>query len=91
MRTEIGGRAISNDRSARCAPRRRERIPGERALSNRGISLEVGDKQAAIDLVVVAENGVAIPELGRSVRRNVIRSIEQMTGLEVVEVNIRCC
>lgn len=66
----------------------RERIPGARASSNQGISVEVGDKQAAVDLVVVAEHGVAITELGRSVRRNVIGSIEQMTGLEVVEVNI---
>lgn len=66
----------------------RERIPGARASSSQGVTVEVGEKQAAIDLIVVVEYGVAISELARSVRRNVIGSVEQMTGLEVVEVNI---
>jgi uncharacterized alkaline shock family protein YloU len=34
------------------------------------------------------EYGVSIADLSRSVRRNVIGAVEQMTGLEVVEVNI---
>jgi uncharacterized alkaline shock family protein YloU len=66
----------------------RERIPGARASSTQGVTVEVGEKQAAIDLVLVVEYGVAIAELARGVRRNVIDGIEQMTGLEVVEVNI---
>ncbi len=66
----------------------RERIPGARASSSQGVTVEVGETQAAIDLVLVVEYGVAITELARGVRRNVIGSIEQMTGLEVVEVNI---
>lgn len=66
----------------------RERIPGARASSTQGVTVEVGEKQAAIDLVLVVEYGVAIAELARGVRRNVINGIEQMAGLEVVEVNI---
>jgi uncharacterized alkaline shock family protein YloU len=50
--------------------------------------VEVGERQAAIDLEVMVEYGVPIAELARAVRRNVIAAIEQMTGLEVVEVNI---
>ena len=50
--------------------------------------VEVGERQAAIDLTIVVEYGVAIVELARAIRRNVISAIEQMTGLEVVEVNI---
>ena len=66
----------------------RERIPGARASSSQGVTVEVGERQAAVDLIIVVEYGVAILELARAIRRNVITSIEQMTGLEVVEVNV---
>jgi uncharacterized alkaline shock family protein YloU len=65
-----------------------ERIPGARSSSSQGVSVEVGEKQAAVDLDVVVEYGVPIGQLAQSIRRNVIGAIEQMTGLEVVEVNI---
>jgi uncharacterized alkaline shock family protein YloU len=65
-----------------------ERIPGGRASNTQGVSVEVGERQAAVDLTIVVEYGVAIADLARSIRRNVIGAIEQMTGLEVVEVNI---
>lgn len=54
-----------------------------------GVSVEVGERQAAADLDLVAEYGIAIPELAAAVRRNVINAIERMCGLEVTEVNIR--
>jgi uncharacterized alkaline shock family protein YloU len=66
----------------------RERIPGASASSGQGVAVEVGEKQAAVDLEMVVEYGAAIPELARAVRKNVINAIERMTGLEVVEVNI---
>jgi uncharacterized alkaline shock family protein YloU len=66
----------------------RERIPGASASAGQGVSVEVGEKQAAIDLQIMVEYGVSIPDLSRSIRRNVIGAVEQMTGLEVVEVNI---
>ena len=65
-----------------------ERIPGGRASTSRGVTVEVGEKQAAIDLDLVVEYGVPIAQLAQSVRRNVISTVEQLTGLEVVEVNI---
>lgn len=65
-----------------------ERIPGARASSSRGVTVEVGEKQAAVDLDVVVEYGVPIAQLAQAIRRNVIGAIEQMSGLEVVEVNI---
>jgi len=65
-----------------------ERIPGARASSGRGVTVEVGEKQAAIDLDVVVEYGVPIAQLAQSIRRNVVDAVEQMTSLEVVEVNI---
>ncbi|MFF3454005.1 Asp23/Gls24 family envelope stress response protein [Streptomyces sp. NPDC002730] len=64
------------------------RIPGASASAGQGVSVEVGQKQAAVDLQMVVEYGSSIPELTKDVRNNVIDTVEQMTGLEVVEVNI---
>ncbi|QNG36688.1 Asp23/Gls24 family envelope stress response protein [Geodermatophilaceae bacterium NBWT11] len=67
----------------------RERIPGSGGTNvSQGVSVEVGETQAAIDIDVVVEYGVAIADLAAGIRRNVIQSLQQMTGLEVVEVNI---
>ena len=46
------------------------------------------EEAAAVDLDIVVEYGASIVELARAVRRNVIAAVEQMTGLEVIEVNI---
>ncbi|CAM01180.1 putative alkaline shock family protein YloU [Saccharopolyspora erythraea NRRL 2338] len=67
----------------------RERIPGGSAASSTsGVQVEVGEKQAAVDLDIVVEYGASIVDLARAVRRNVIGAVERMTGLEVIEVNI---
>ena len=66
----------------------RERIPGGRTNHSQGVSVEVGETQAAVDIDMIAEYGVAIADLAVGVRRNVISSIERMTGLQVTEVNI---
>jgi uncharacterized alkaline shock family protein YloU len=67
----------------------RERIPGSSGPNvAQGVGVEVGETQAAIDLDIVIEYGVSIAELGRSIQRNVKQSVERMTGLEVVEVNV---
>ena len=69
----------------------RERIPGGGVgVTNiAGVQVEVGEKQAAIDLDIVVEYGASIVDLARAVRRNVITAVERMTGLEVTEVNIK--
>ncbi|WP_406631218.1 Asp23/Gls24 family envelope stress response protein [Amycolatopsis sp. WGS_07] len=79
---DLGGGA------ARAFSALRERIPGATASAGQGVSVEVGEKQAAVDLQIVVEYGVAIAEVARSIRRNVISAVEGMTGLEVVEANI---
>ena len=68
----------------------RERVPGggTTAANIAGVQVEVGEKQAAVDLDIVVEYGASIVELARAVRRNVIMAVERMTGLEVIEVNI---
>jgi uncharacterized alkaline shock family protein YloU len=68
----------------------RERVPGGsgRPGTGRGVKVEVGEKQTAIDLDLVVEYGAPITEVARDVRENVISEVERTTGLEVVEVNI---
>ena len=66
----------------------RDRLPGARVNHGQGVAVEVGEKQAAIDIGIVAEYGVALHELAAGIRRNVIAAVENMTGLEVTEVNI---
>ncbi len=66
----------------------RERIPGSSQSVGQGVAVEVGERQAAIDLDLVTEYGLSIVDLSRAVRRNVIEAVEGMTGLEVTEVNV---
>jgi len=55
---------------------------------NKGVKVEVGEKEAAVDLYVIVEYGVRIPDVAGEIQANVKRAIESMTGLTVVEVNI---
>ena len=55
----------------------------------RGLSVEVGDRQAAADITVNVDYGRSIPEVTKAVRERVIKRVENLTGLEVNEVNIQ--
>lgn len=85
---EISGVYALGGGTARVVGALRERIPGGRTNHSQGVSVEVGERQAAVDLELVAEYGVAIGDLATGIRRNVITAVERMTGLEVTEVNI---
>ena len=85
---EVSGVYALGGGAARTLGALRERIPGASQASGQGVSVEVGEKQAAVDLDLVTEYGVPIADVSRSVRRNVIASVEGMTGLQVTEVNI---
>ena len=85
---EISGVHALGGGAARAFGAIRERIPGSSQSVGQGVAVEVGERQAAVDLEVVAEYGVSIVELSRAVRRNVISAVEGMTGLEVTEVNV---
>ncbi|NQX05247.1 Asp23/Gls24 family envelope stress response protein [Rathayibacter sp. VKM Ac-2856] len=53
-----------------------------------GISVEVGEKQVAADITVVAEYPVALQKLADSVRSAVSEAISSVVGMEVTEVNV---
>ena len=54
----------------------------------RGVSVEVGAEEAAVDLTLAIEYGAQIPQTAQAVRRNVINRVENLTGLRVTEGNI---
>ena len=68
----------------------KEKLPvgGSTPSPTQGVKVEVGERQSAIDLDLVADYGVSIPDVAESVRRNVIDRVQRMTGLEVTEVNV---
>ena len=78
---DLGGQA------ARVVGKLRETLPGSPNLTQ-GVSVEVGERQTAVDIGIVAEYGVAVHDLADGIRNNVITAVENMTGLEVTEVNI---
>jgi uncharacterized alkaline shock family protein YloU len=64
------------------------RLPVGGASTSQGVSVEVGEKEAAVDLTVVVEYGESIPRVAQHIRENVVRRIEGITGLNVTEVNV---
>ena len=54
----------------------------------KGVKVEVGEKEAAVDLYIIVKYGVRIPDVALAAQENVKQAIENMTGLSVVEVNI---
>jgi len=60
---------------------------GRKNLS-KGVKVEVGEKEAAIDLYIIVEYGCRIPDVAWEIQEKVKKAVETMTGLHVVEVNI---
>src|SRR3712207_907451 len=61
---------------------------GGSASQSRGVSVEVGEVEAAVDLTMSVEYGRAIHQVAEAVRTNVIRWVESLVGLRVTEVTI---
>lgn len=55
---------------------------------SKGVKVEVGEKEAAVDIFVVVDFGTRIPDVAAKIQENVKKAIENMTGLQVVEVNV---
>ncbi len=60
---------------------------GRKNLS-KGVKVEVGEKEAAIDLYIIVDFGARIPDVALKIQENVEKAIVDYTGLKVVEVNI---
>ena len=87
---EVSGVHDMGKGAARVLGAVKERLPvGSSSPSvTRGVNVQVGEEEAAIDVDLVCEYGVSIVDVAEGVRSNVIRRIEGMCGLRVTEVNI---
>ena len=54
----------------------------------RGVAVEVGEEEAAVDLTMTTEYGKSIPQLSEAVRQNIVNRVENLVGLSVTEVNL---
>lgn len=54
----------------------------------KGVKVEVGKEECAIDLYIVVKYGTEIPSICKSIQTNVKKAVETMTGLRVIEINI---
>lgn len=60
---------------------------GRKNLS-KGVKVQVGEKEAVIDLYIIVEYGCRIPDIAWEIQEKVKKAVETMTGLNVIEVNI---
>lgn len=61
---------------------------GAKKNPSKGVKVEMTDETVSIDLYIVVEYGVRIPELAWEIQENVKNNVETMTGLSVEKVNI---
>lgn len=54
----------------------------------KGVKVEVGKEECAVDLYIIVEYGSEIPSMCQKIQENVKKAVETMTGLRVVETNI---
>lgn len=64
-----------------------EVLSGKKNLA-KGIKVEIEDKEAKIDVNIIVEYGVRIPDVAFEIQNRVKKSVENMTGLKVTEVNV---
>ncbi|WFR67028.1 Asp23/Gls24 family envelope stress response protein [Curtobacterium flaccumfaciens] len=83
---EVNGVHSLGNGAARAIGALRDAI-GQRDFGQ-GVKVEVGEKQVAADIVIVAEYPVALQQVADGVRAGVARALEQIVGMEVAEVNV---
>lgn len=86
---EVAGVYAMGSSAGRAVSSLTQRIPGQKPSVDGGVSIQKGEREAAIDVSIVAEYGVSIVEVADNIRDNVIRSVEFATGLDVVGVNVQ--
>ena len=64
-----------------------EVLSGKKNLA-KGIKVEVGEKETKIDVNIIVEYGVRIPDVAFEIQSRVKKAVESMTGLVVAEVNV---
>ena len=63
-------------------------ILGRNRNMTKGVKVEVGSQEAAVDLYIIVEYGKPIQKVAGEVQENVRKSLESLTGLHVVRVDV---
>ena len=64
-----------------------EVLSGKKNLS-KWIKVDADDKEVKIDVNIIVEYGTRIPDVAFEIQNRVKKSVENMTGLKVIEVNV---
>ena len=64
-----------------------EVLSGKKNLA-KGIKVEIDEDKAKIDVNIIVEYGSRIPDVAFEIQNRVKKSVENMTGLKVEEVNV---
>jgi uncharacterized alkaline shock family protein YloU len=64
-----------------------EVLSGKKNLS-KGIKVDADEKEVKIDVNIIVEYGSRIPDVAFEIQNRVKKSVENMTGLKVSEVNV---
>ena len=64
-----------------------EVLSGKKNLS-KGIKVDVVEKQVKVDVNIIVEYGVRIPDVAFEIQNRVKKAVEAMTGLKVLSVNV---
>ena len=64
-----------------------EVLSGKKNLS-KGIKVDTDEKEVKIDVNIIVEYGSRIPDVAFEIQNRVKKSVENMTGLKVAEVNV---
>lgn len=64
-----------------------EALSGKKNLA-KGIKVEVAGKETRIDVNIIVEYGSRIPDVAFEIQSRIKKSVNEMTGLEVVSVNV---
>ncbi|APT93257.1 alkaline-shock protein [Corynebacterium phocae] len=84
---EVSGVAALGGGGARLVGNIRESLGASEDV-RQGVSVDVNEGVANISVAIIAEYGVAIHELAEAIRRNIMNSVERMTGLDVSSVDV---
>lgn len=60
----------------------------DKLFKNNGVKIQVEEEEVSLDVMVMVEYGVSIPDIAFKIQENVKNTVETMTGLNVSQVNI---
>ena len=60
----------------------------DKLLKNNGVKIQIEEEDVILDVMIIIDYGISIPDIAFKVQENVKNTVETMTGLKVSQVNI---